>query len=91
MFQSVQHSFQVGKLSASQRRGIIRLIPKKAKDPLQVHNWRPITLLNVDYKIISKLLALRLATILPDLIGKDQRVLCVEDMSVTMFTNCTPY
>ena len=73
MFQSVQHSFQVGKLSASQCRGIIRLIPKKAKDPLQVHNWRPITLLNVDYKIISKLLALRLATILPDLIGKDQR------------------
>ena len=38
MFQSVQHSFQVGKLSASQRWGIIRLIPKKAKDPLQVHN-----------------------------------------------------
>ena len=90
IFQSAQHSFQLGKLSASQLRGIIRLIPKKTKDPLHVHNWRPIMLLNVDYKIISKLLALRLATILPDLIRKDQRGF-VEDMLVTMFMNCTPY
>ena len=54
-------SFENGKLTPSQRRGGVRLIPKKARDPLEVRNWRPITLLNVDYKIISKLLALRLA------------------------------
>ena len=66
-------SFENGKLTPSQRRGVVQLIPKKARDLLEVRNWRPITLLNVDYKIISKLLALRLAEILPHLIGKDQK------------------
>ena len=67
------YSFEQGFLSPSQRRGVVRLIPKKDKNLFEVRNWRPITLLNVDYKILSKSLALRLATILPDLIGSDQR------------------
>ena len=39
------------KLNCSARRGIINLIPKKGKDPFLIKNWRPITLLNYDYKI----------------------------------------
>ena len=69
---SILLSKDKGKMSASQRRGILRLIPKKDRNPGLVRNWRPITLLNVDYKILSKLLALRLASILLDLIGMDQ-------------------
>ena len=40
-------------MSTSMKQGIITLIPKPEKDHLMIENWRPITLLNIDYKIIS--------------------------------------
>ena len=57
---SFNYSFVKGELSISQRQGIIRLIPKKNKNLSLLKNWRPISLLNVDYKIATKALALRL-------------------------------
>ena len=54
------------------RRGIITLIPKKDKDQLLLKNWRPISLLNTDYKILTKVLAYRIKKILPDIIHNDQ-------------------
>ena len=53
-------AFEVGELSISQRRGVITLIPKEDSDLLDLQNWRPITLLNIDYKIASKTLAKRI-------------------------------
>ena len=73
LFDSYLAAFHSGKLSITQRRGLIRLLPKKDKNPLWVSSWRPITLLNVDYKILTKLFAKRLAQFLPDLIHEDQR------------------
>ena len=46
-------------LSISQRRGIISLIPKKNKDKSLLENLRPISLLNIDYKILTKSTAKR--------------------------------
>ena len=40
--------------------------------PRDVHNWRPITILNVDLKIVAKAIAERLETVLPNLIHPDQ-------------------
>ncbi len=59
-------------LHISARRGIINLIPKKFKDLNFIKNWRPITLLNCDYKILAKTLATRLKIQLEKLISKDQ-------------------
>jgi len=41
-------AYKLGKLSVSQRRGIITLLPKDDAELLILQNWRPITLLNVD-------------------------------------------
>ena len=59
-------------LSEEQKLGIINLIPKKDKDKSNLKNWRPISLLNCDYKILTKILANRLLKVLPELINTDQ-------------------
>ena len=51
---------------------MITLIPKPGKDCMNVSNYRPITLLNCDYKIISKVINNRLYRFLPKLINADQ-------------------
>ncbi len=61
-----------GELSIEQKRGIITLIPKKSQNRLLFKNWRPISLLNTDYKLLAKIYATRLQTVLPDVINKDQ-------------------
>ena len=59
------------RLSKSQRRGVISLSFKKG-DTLDPQNWRPISLLNVHYKIASRAIAGRLLKVLHVVVGKDQ-------------------
>ncbi len=51
---------------------MITLIPKPNKNPTLLDNWRPITLLNNDYKIIALILAKRLKGILHYVIDETQ-------------------
>ena len=60
------------KLSTSQRQAVISLIEKKERDKWFIKNWRPISLLIVDYKIVAKALAARLEETLPKLISLQQ-------------------
>ena len=59
-------------LSISQRQAIIKLIENKDRDKRFIKNWRPISLLNVDLKIISKSLSEKVKNFLPDLISSQQ-------------------
>ena len=54
------------------KRGIITLLPKKDKPTYVLNNLRPVTLLNVDYKIATKVIANRFAKVLPDIISPNQ-------------------
>ena len=56
----------------SQRQAIIKLVEKKDKDKRLIQNWRSISLLNVDVKIISKALSKSLKNVLPSLISDNQ-------------------
>ena len=69
---SINYSLEHGTLSIALRRAIISLLPKGDKDRLFLKNWWPISLLNVDYKILGKALANRLIEFLPQLIDEDQ-------------------
>ena len=52
--------------------GVLNLIPKQGRDVRYLKNLRPITLLNVDYKIIEKVIANRIQSVLPEIIHPDQ-------------------
>ena len=69
---SINYGYSNGELSVDQKRGIITLIPKKGKIRTLLKNWRPISLLNTDYKLLTKCLAMRLHHVLPSIINCDQ-------------------
>ena len=70
---SVEYSFNNDRLSCSKSLGIINIIPKGEKDKRYLSNWRPITLLDTLYKIISGCVAERIKPVLNSLINPDQK------------------
>ena len=65
-------SLEEGELTASQRQAVITLVQKPGKDISLIKSWRPISLLNVDVKILSKILANRIQSMLYKIIGPEQ-------------------
>ena len=72
LLNALNSAYTKGLLSITQRRGLITLIPKKNKPTNLLKNWRPITLLNCDYKIATKSIASRIRKVLPKIINNDQ-------------------
>ena len=70
----LEESYEKMKLPPSMRIGVITLIPKPKPPPelKSLKNWRPITLLNTDYKIFTHVIKNRLMQTLPDLISNAQ-------------------
>ena len=68
----INESFEKGEMSSSQKQAIITLIEKKEKDRSFLENWRPISLVNVDTKIMTKVIASRIKNVLPDIIHPNQ-------------------
>ena len=71
MCNSTTKSYQNGELSISERQTVTKLIEKRDKDKKLIKNWRPTSLLNVNTKLIYKVLAERLKKALPSLISKN--------------------
>ena len=63
---------QDGVLGVTQRTGVVPLICKDKSRQDQLNCWRPISLLNVDYKLISKALCNRLSGVIGSVVGEDQ-------------------
>ena len=59
-------------MSLSQKQAVITLIEKKGKDRSFLDNWRPISLVNVDAKIMSKAIATRIKNVLRNIIHHNQ-------------------
>ena len=62
---------EVGRMPDSMRQAVITCIYKKG-DTEDITNWRPISLLNYDYKIFTKILATKMQPSLNDIIGTEQ-------------------
>jgi hypothetical protein len=63
--------FTINNVSEQQKRGAIVCIPKTAR-PHQPSDYRPITLLNTDYKILARIMANRIRPTLEELLHPSQ-------------------
>ena len=60
ILKSLNDGYRKGTLSITQKQGIITCIPKPNKSRQLLKNWRPISLLNVIYKLASSVIANRI-------------------------------
>ena len=72
LINSWSYALSTGNLTHSHESSYLKLLPKEGKDPLLIKNWRPITLSNCDFKIITKTLATRLTEGLASSISPNQ-------------------
>ena len=72
LVEPINYSFDVGELSLSQKQARIILIGKKESEKRVIKDWRPTSLLNVDTKILSKALAMRLKKVVDTLVAPEQ-------------------
>ena len=68
---ALNENFVKGIMTKSQKLGVIVLIHKKG-DEEDLANWRPITLLNYDYKIMASVIAHRLQKVMGTIIHENQ-------------------
>ena len=73
ILRSLNYGYHTGTLSVTQKQGLITCLPKPNKSRHYLKNWRPISLLNVIYKLASSVIANRLKLTLDKLINGDQK------------------
>ena len=72
LLRSFKYSFEIQSMSLTQRQGLITCLPKDGKSKHFLKNWRPISLLNVDYKLVSACVSNKIKTVLNSLISETQ-------------------
>lgn len=71
VLESLNTGFCNGELSWSQKQSVLTLMYKKGPKT-RLGNWRPISLLNVDYKIAARALSHRLKRVINTIVSVDQ-------------------
>ena len=69
LFRAFKDGLESGTTLNSHRESVVTLIPKQGKPKDSLKGWRPISLLNVDFKIISAAFANRLKAVMRSLIS----------------------
>ena len=59
-------------MTVMQKQGLISLLSKKNNDLGNLNNWRPLTLLNTDYKIVTKTISNRIKKYISHIIENSQ-------------------
>lgn len=77
--QVFEYCIQVKSIPESWQTAKIIIIPQKGKDPAKPESYHLIPLLNVDYKILSSILSIRLRTIIEFYIHKEKKGLLISE------------
>ncbi len=64
--------FQKGQLSESMKKGMIKIIYKRKGNKYDLRNYRPLSMLNTDYKILAKIFVNRLKRVIPHIVTTNQ-------------------
>lgn len=70
--ETLNYATDKGSFHGDLNTALITVIPKHGKDPLECANHRPISLINADLKIFSKVLASRLEVVIGKIVNPDQ-------------------
>ena len=69
----IRYCEELCRLTKSQRLGVLSLFHKGSDLPSDnLDNWRPLSLVNTDYKILAKVFSLRTESVIDTIIGKQQ-------------------
>ena len=66
------YTLKEGHMPQSWSEALISVIPKEGKDKLDCSSYRPISILNIDYKLFAAIIARRMEDIVSDMIDPDQ-------------------
>uniref|UniRef100_A0A3B3I1X3 Reverse transcriptase domain-containing protein n=1 Tax=Oryzias latipes TaxID=8090 RepID=A0A3B3I1X3_ORYLA len=72
LHKSLNWTLQNNKMPISWSEAIISVLLKPGKNKQSCANYRPISVLNIDYKIYTSIICNRINTFLPDIIDEDQ-------------------
>ena len=72
LVQVFNEAYNAKEMSNSQKQAVITLIEKKDNDRTFLENWRPISFINVDSKIASQVITMRIIKVLPEIIRCSQ-------------------